>query len=65
MIYIDTELVLPMCNTHPYFSLKNLGKNVRIIHGKKWYIMYFCQYFSLQFTILNLFIMEKLLKVQK
>ena len=25
-IYIDTDLVLPMHNTHPYFSLKNLGK---------------------------------------
>ena len=24
--YIDTELVLPMYNAHPYFSLKNLGK---------------------------------------
>ena len=28
------ELVLPMYNAHPYFSLKNLGKNVRIVHGK-------------------------------
>ena len=25
-IYTDTELVLPMYNMHPYFSLKNLGK---------------------------------------
>ena len=25
-IYIDTELVLPMYNAYPYFSLKNLGK---------------------------------------
>ena len=25
-IYIDTELVLPMYNVHPYFSLKNLSK---------------------------------------
>ena len=25
-IYIDAELVLPMYNVHPYFSLKNLGK---------------------------------------
>ena len=23
-----------MCNAHPYFSLKNLGKNVCIIHSK-------------------------------
>ena len=23
-----------MYNVHPYFSLKNLGKNVHIIHGK-------------------------------
>ena len=28
------ELILPMYDTHPYFSLKNLGKNVCIIHGK-------------------------------
>ena len=33
-IYIDTELVVPMYNAHPYFSLKNLGKKVHIIHGK-------------------------------
>ena len=26
-MYVDTELVLPMYNVHPYFSLKNLGKN--------------------------------------
>ena len=25
---------IPMCNVHPYFSLKNLGKKVCIIHGK-------------------------------
>ena len=37
-IYIDTELVLPMYNAHPYFSLKNLGKKVLIIHGKIRYI---------------------------
>ena len=28
------ELVLPMCNSHPYFSLKNLGKKMHIIHSK-------------------------------
>ena len=28
------ELVLPRYNVHPYFSLKNLGKKVHIIHGK-------------------------------
>ena len=28
------ELVLPMCYVHPYFSLKNLGKRARTIHGK-------------------------------
>ena len=27
-------LMLPMYNAHPYFSLKNLSKNVHIIHGK-------------------------------
>ena len=31
------ELVLPMYNVHPYFSLKNLGKKVCIISGKTWY----------------------------
>ena len=34
------ELVLPMYNVHPYFSLKNLGKKVSIIHGKIWYSVY-------------------------
>ena len=33
------ELVLPMYNVHPYFSLKNLGKNVYIIHSKIWYFI--------------------------
>ena len=33
-IYIDTELVIPMYNVHPYFSLKNLGKVVCIIHSE-------------------------------
>ena len=28
------ELVPPMYNTHPYFSLKNLDKTVLIIHRK-------------------------------
>ena len=28
------ELVLPTYNVHPYFSLKHLGKNVSVIHGK-------------------------------
>ena len=28
------ESVLPMYNAQPYFSLKNLGKKVLIIHGK-------------------------------
>ena len=37
------ELVLPMYNAHPYFSFKNLDKNVRIIHGK---IRYFCKKMS-------------------
>ena len=32
------ELVLPMYNAHAYFSLKNLGKKMHIIHGKIWYI---------------------------
>ena len=29
-------LGLPMYNAHPYFSLKNVGKKVCIIHGKIW-----------------------------
>ena len=33
-IYIDTELLLPMYNAHPYFSLKNLGKSMCILLGK-------------------------------
>ena len=32
--------ITPMYNMHPYFSLKNLGKKVCIIHGK---IRYFCK----------------------
>ena len=28
------ELVLPMYNVHPYFSLRNLVKKVYILHGK-------------------------------
>ena len=31
---MDSEIVLPMSNAHPYFSLRNLGKAVHIIHGK-------------------------------
>ena len=27
-----------MYNVHPYFSLKNLGKKVSIMHGKIWYL---------------------------
>ena len=30
------ELVLPMCNEQPYFSLKNVGKKMHIICGKIW-----------------------------
>ena len=33
------ELVLLMYNVHPYFSLKNLGKKVHIIHGKIQYFL--------------------------
>ena len=28
------ELVLPIYNAHPYFSLKDLGRKVHINHGK-------------------------------
>ena len=31
-MYIDTELVLLICKAHPYFSLKNLGKKVHVVH---------------------------------
>ena len=31
---IDTELVLPMYNEHPYFSLKNLGKKCTLYMAK-------------------------------
>ena len=33
------ELVRPMYNVHSYFSLKNLGKKVCIIHSKIWYCL--------------------------
>ena len=33
-IHKDIQLVLPTDNAHPYFSLKNVGKKVSIIHGK-------------------------------
>ena len=35
MVYV---LIIPMYNVHPYFSLKNLGKKVRIIHSKIWFV---------------------------
>ena len=34
--WYNTELVLPMYNARPYFSLKNLGTEVRVMHGKIW-----------------------------
>ena len=40
-IYINTVLVLPVYNAHPYFSFKNLGKKV---HGEIWY--YYIPYFK-------------------
>ena len=34
------ELVLPMYNVHPCFSLKNFGGKVHIIHSKvQWFTM--------------------------
>ena len=30
------EVVPPVYNVHTYFSLKNFGKNVCIIHSKIW-----------------------------
>ena len=30
------ELVLPMYDAHPYFSLKSLCKKMCFIHGKIW-----------------------------
>lgn len=33
-VYIDMEFVLPLYNVYLDFSLKNLGKNMRIIHGQ-------------------------------
>ena len=49
-IYIDTELVLAMYNSHPYFSLKNLGeksahytwRNVVIISSTLQYCLHIC-----------------------
>ena len=37
------ELVLPMYNVHPYFSLKNLGPELCITYGKIWYV---CSWFN-------------------
>ena len=37
--HIDIELVLPMYNTHPYFSLKNVGKNAHTRHSKMWFYL--------------------------
>ena len=34
------ELVLPMYNADPYFSLKNLGKIMLIIHNKIGHILW-------------------------
>ena len=42
---MDTELVLPMYNAHPYFPLKNFGKKVSIIHSKIWYIRFQVDFF--------------------
>ena len=39
-IYRDTKLVIPMYNVHPYFSIKNLGTKVCIIHSKTPYQKY-------------------------
>ena len=36
------ELVLPMYNVHPYFSLKNLGKKYTIYMVKLQYIVFVC-----------------------
>ena len=47
------ELVIPMYNVHPYFSLKSLGKIVCIIQCKIW-CMCVCEY--VYFTILLLYI---------
>ena len=33
-MYIDMELVLPMCSVHPYFSLKNSGKKCALYLAK-------------------------------
>ena len=33
-VFVHCTRIIPMYNKHPYFSLKNLGKKVHIIHGK-------------------------------
>ena len=33
------ELVLPIHNVHPYFSLKNVGKKLHITHGEIQYLV--------------------------
>ena len=37
----DCVIFIPMYNVHPYFSLKNLGKKVHIIHGKIRYLFFY------------------------
>ena len=33
-VHIIHGTIMPMCDVHPYFSLKNLGKKLRIIHSR-------------------------------
>ena len=34
LLYPWYVIIVPMYNAHPYFYLKNFGKNIRIIHSK-------------------------------
>ena len=36
------ELVLPIYNVHPYFSLKNLGKKCALYKAKYGVLFYMC-----------------------
>ena len=38
LLYPWYVIIIPMYNAHPYFSLRNVGKNMQIIHGKIQYL---------------------------
>ena len=43
LLYPWCAITIPMYNAHPYFSLKNLGKKVRIITQQNMVISHICE----------------------